>query len=96
MDFSQAYIQSDFPKSEWVYMRASRSVLDNLPRGTAFDPSDPPFILVKCALYGMPQSSHLWNATLHDYLIKDGFVRANSDACIYIKREGASFIILGC
>jgi hypothetical protein len=39
------------------------------------------------ALYGLPQSGYVWNVTLHNALVKIGFVRISSEHCIYLYRD---------
>ena len=37
------------------------------------------------SLYGLKQSGRNWNATLHDYLSREGFVQSLADPCVYRK-----------
>ena len=37
------------------------------------------------SLYGLKQAGHIWNATLHTFIVELGFKRARSDLCVYIK-----------
>ena len=37
------------------------------------------------SLYGLKQAGHIWNATLHAFIVEIGFVRAQSDLCVYTK-----------
>ena len=39
------------------------------------------------ALYGLPQSGHVWNVTLHKALLKIGFTRISLEYCLYILRD---------
>jgi hypothetical protein len=40
------------------------------------------------SLYGLKQAGHIWNATLHAFIVEIGFTRANSDLCVYTKKHG--------
>ncbi|CAB4030147.1 uncharacterized protein K02A2.6-like, partial [Paramuricea clavata] len=37
------------------------------------------------SLYGLKQSGRNWNATLHNYLVKEGFMQSQADPCVYHK-----------
>ena len=37
------------------------------------------------SLYGLKQAGHIWNATLHTFIVELGFKRACSDLCVFIK-----------
>jgi hypothetical protein len=39
------------------------------------------------ALYGLKQSPREWNKTLHDDLIKQGFIQSVADPCVYYKSD---------
>lgn len=43
---------------------------------------------LKKALYGLKQSAHVWNKTLHEQLTKNGCKQNESDACLYVKKNG--------
>ena len=48
------------------------------------------------SLYGLKQSAHLWNNTIHDYLTSLGFVRNDADMCLYQKTDtrGSIFLLI--
>ena len=52
--------------------------------------------LLKKSLYGLKQSSKLWNENVHSFLIGLDFVRAYSDLCLYRKqtKNGIMFILI--
>ena len=35
----------------------------------------------------MKKTGHIWNATLHAFIVEIGFTRANSDLCVYTKKH---------
>lgn len=41
-----------------------------------------------CGLYGMRQSSWIWNHTLHDSFLSWGFTHSNCEWCVYSHRLG--------
>ncbi|CAM9744291.1 unnamed protein product, partial [Heterosigma akashiwo] len=42
---------------------------------------------LKKALYGLGQSPRIWYLTLHDFLIKQDFVRSDYESCLYTRRN---------
>ena len=50
---------------------------------------------MKGALYGLKQSSNVWNKMFNAFMIKSGFFQCKMDTCIYIRGEGNNKIILG-
>ena len=48
---------------------------------------------LKKSIYGLKQSPRCWNSVLNDQLIAMGFIRSESDPCIYRIREGEMFNI---
>lgn len=57
------------------------------PQGTPDSNSKWVWQLLKC-LYGLKQSGRYWNAHVHRFLLKLGFVQLHSDPCVYVKRNG--------
>ena len=50
---------------------------------------------LKGALYGLKQSSHVWQEMFKKFTISEGFTQCVMDTCIYMRGEGDSRIILG-
>ena len=50
---------------------------------------------LKGALYGLKQSSHVWQETFRNFMVAEGFKQCVMDTCIYMKGEGNNRIILG-
>jgi transposase InsO family protein len=46
------------------------------------------------SLYGLKQSARCWNLELHKYLISNGYTQCTADPCVYVKRDGESFLWL--
>ena len=46
------------------------------------------------SLYGLKQSSRMWNESFHDFITKIGFVRSQYDDCMYIHHSGGSKMYL--
>ncbi|KAG5666425.1 hypothetical protein PVAND_014454 [Polypedilum vanderplanki] len=40
---------------------------------------------LKKSLYGLKQAARVWNQTIHQVLIQDGFIQSQADMCFYIK-----------
>ena len=50
---------------------------------------------LKGDLYGLKQSSHVWQKMFRKFMISEGFKQCVMDTCIYMRGEGDSRIILG-
>ena len=50
---------------------------------------------MKGALYGLKQSSHVWNKMFSEFMVKSGFTQCQMDTCIYTRGTGSNRIILG-
>ena len=50
---------------------------------------------LKRALYGTKQASRLWQNTLRDYLVSEGFACSLQDPCLYVRHTGKFTIMLG-
>ena len=48
---------------------------------------------LQCGLYGMKQSSHIWNTTMNEHMIAWGFMRLTCDSCIYYRKQDSGTII---
>ena len=49
---------------------------------------------LKLALYGHPEAAKLFNDFLHDKMTSMNYKQSDIDPCLYIKREGESFLYL--
>ena len=90
VDIPGAYLRA--PLQETVYMKLTRSMsrllvklreqlaeyLGNDGRVT---------VRLKKSLYGLKQSSVNWYDLISEYLVQHGLLRANSDSCLFVKRE---------
>ncbi|OWZ15685.1 Integrase, catalytic core protein [Phytophthora megakarya] len=47
------------------------------------------------ALYGLKQAPRAWHKKLTDYLKSKGFVKLDSDSCIYVRTGGSGVAIIG-
>lgn len=82
MDAVRAFLQGDV--EEQIYMRQ--------PEG--FDDGSGRVCLLRKALYGLKQASRQWNVKLNGVMIDSGYRRLKTDACIYIRRERSSMVIV--
>lgn len=73
-DIKTAFLNGDL--KEEIYLRP--------PQGFKFD--DKVYKLNK-SLYGLKQAARVWNETLHNELVKIGFVQNETDKCLYVLRE---------
>ncbi|GMF46823.1 unnamed protein product [Phytophthora fragariaefolia] len=48
-----------------------------------------------CHLYDLKQTGRLWFMTLHDELIKGGFVQCATNTCMYIKEDKSGMTVVG-
>jgi hypothetical protein len=64
----------------------------SLPRGLNAGPN----LVCKLqkGIYGLRQSSRLWNEELNTFLLSLGFTRHITDPCVYIRRDGEDILIL--
>ena len=47
------------------------------------------------ALYGLKQSSNVWNTMFHTFMMKAGFQQLKMDTCIYTRGSGSNRIMPG-
>ena len=56
---------------------------------------------IRKALYGLAEAGHAWNAEIHQYLTAPraeggmGFTRCSFEPCMYVRREGDDWALLG-
>ena len=77
-DFEQAFVQSDLDTD--IYVRWPPGIVP--PRST--EQSTPSCLHVKKAQYGCKQSPRCWGLKLHNFLVKEGFQRSDTDSCLYL------------
>lgn len=75
MDAETVFLQGDL--HEKVFMQQAQGYDDNSGR----------VYQLKKAIYGLKQASRMWNLKLNDVLLKHGFVRSQTDPCVY-RRAG--------
>jgi hypothetical protein len=89
LDLSQMDVQTAF-----LYPKLPESVYMSLPKGV----DAPPGMVckLKYGLYGLKQSSFLWNQELNGFLLSLGFTRSVSDPCLYVRRQNGHLLIMAC
>lgn len=50
--------------------------------------------LLNKSLYGLKQSSRMWNIKIHDVLTHSGFTQSKCEPCVYVKSTKNEFVIL--
>lgn len=81
LDVQTAFLNSDL--NEIIYMEQ--------PEG--FNVGDK-VCLLKKSIYGLKQSSRMWNCKIHDFLNKQGFVQSKCEPCVYTKITNDDMVIL--
>jgi hypothetical protein len=89
LDLSQMDVTTAF-----LYPKLPQTVYMSLPKGV----DAPPGMVCKLnyGLYGLKQSSFLWNQELNGFLLSLGFTRCVADPCLYVRRHDGHLLILAC
>lgn len=82
MDVVTAFLHGEV--DETIYMKQPEGYADGSDR----------VCLLRKSLYGLKQASRQWNLKLNEILITAGFLRCKTDSCIYVRRNGASIVIV--
>jgi hypothetical protein len=82
MDVKTMFLHGDL--EEEIYMKQ--------PKGFVVREKKDLVCKLKISLYGLKQSPKMWYQNLDTYILSLGFVRINTDHCIYSKEEGGCFI----
>lgn len=85
VDVKTAYLHGDL--DETIYMR--------LPPGVR-PVEENAVCLLKKSLYGLKQSARMWNIKIDGVLKRMGFRQAESDPCLYIRKQGgkSAFVLI--
>ena len=85
-------------KSAYLNARISEEVFLEQPEGFVESGSDgqPLFCRLLKSIYGLRQAGREWNRLLDSWLVCHGFVRSDSDYCLYVRSEGESrlFVVI--
>ena len=85
IDVKTAYLYSLLPANEVVYMEK--------PEGFEESGQEDYIWELQPRLYGMKQSGHIWNRTMHKAMISWGFKHLSADACVYYRQDKNSIIL---
>ena len=85
-DFDTTYLNGKL--KEEIYIR----ITDNIT-GKYSHLNGKVFQLLR-ALYGLKQAGHIWNDTLDTEIVNLGYIRCNTDTCVYIYRKKEIIIFL--
>ena len=84
MDVTTAFLHGELDHE--IYMEQPEGFVDE---------ANPTHVCkLKKSLYGLKQSARLWNSTLTQHLLSDGYKKSSADECIFIKTAGKNFVIL--
>jgi len=85
MDVKNAFLNGDL--DEEIYM--------TIPEGVQAPPGmSNPVCRLNRSLYGLKQAQRVWNKKIDDHFLSEGFLRLESDHCIYIRRQDQTIIIV--
>jgi len=81
--------------SAFLYGRLQATVYMQQPEG--YQDGSGRVCKLKRSLYGLKQTSRVWNQTFSDFLVSIGFVVSKADRCIYVRLvEGRNLIVCLC
>lgn len=84
VDVTTAFLNSDL--NEQIFMTQ--------PEGYITDENKNKVCLLNKAIYGLKQSSRMWNKTAEDTLISLGYVKSKYESCVYIRKMHETIIII--
>ncbi|GAA6025248.1 hypothetical protein JCM10207_006239 [Rhodosporidiobolus poonsookiae] len=79
-DVDKAYLHGSLDEER--YMRVPEGIDDPSLAGKV--------LKLDRALYGLKQAGRVWNHRIHASLVALGYSRTRSDACVYVRRDGAA------
>ena len=80
MDVNTAFLYADLDRDD-IFFSMPPGYQVTSPDGTKADGEY--CLRAKKALYGLPQAPRLWNNTLKQWFLKQGFVQCKKDPCVY-------------
>jgi hypothetical protein len=90
-DFVQAFTNA--PLKDNIYISTPDGLIQylypNLPPGDYV-------IRLNRALYGLRQSAFLWQETLAESFVNHGFIRLDTEPCLFFKHDNSGTVITGC
>jgi len=85
IDVTTAFLNGDL--TETIYIEQPEGFIKRGEEGKV--------CLLKRALYGLKQAAKSWNDKIHNHLINQNFCRSDYDPCIYIRKEGKNYVVIG-
>ena len=86
MDVKTAYLHADIDRE--VYVEQPEGYKQTDSEGNLL------YCKLKKSLYGLKQSGRLWNNTIHQFFIQNGFKQSQVDNCVYTKHDGKDIILV--
>ncbi|KAE8996647.1 hypothetical protein PF005_g23509 [Phytophthora fragariae] len=96
-DVSNAYVKAETEPDMDIHLRAPQgmAVNEDKMREHGVKEKSQLVLWLRRSLYGLKQAGHLWTMTLHDELIKGGFVQCATDTCMNFKADKSGMTVVG-
>ena len=81
-------------KTAFLHGEVIEELYVNQPEGFIADGNESLVCKLHKGLYGLKQSSRLWNITFDSFITKFGFLSSSADPCVYYRETESEFTIL--
>ena len=85
LDVKTAFLNGRLSEDNKIFMKP--------PKGYKCTKSGTVFRLIK-SIYGLKQSPYVWNSDINKFLLEIGFIRSETDACLYVRIRKSEYTIL--
>ena len=92
-DIPNAYVRAEGEKEFKIYMHVPQGM--KLTADEQASGGKNAVLQLMTSLYGLKQAGRLWNALLHDQMLKNGYKQCVTDLCLYFKRVEEDLIVVG-
>lgn len=80
-------------KTAFLYGEVAEELYISQPEGFIVDGQESLVCRLHKGLYGLKQSSRLWNLTFDSFLTSFGFISSSADPCVYFRENASEFTI---